>query len=665
MLWGCDTVSTGTAAPAPNLPNPVPVSQTFPAFDPTNSVIPLPNDIARNPQTGFNQFTSAADPNGTTEPFASMNSLQGFSTSGSLIIPFVGPVVPASVTNDTLPVFNTTTGQKATMTYQVLTTATGSTVFATPVVPLNPGTRYLVVVTSGVISASSGGPVISNSTTNFTKLTTPLVSGNTILNLQLAAQVASGALTLAQVQSLEGLRAGLQPVWSGAEQLVGTTRANIPMAFAFTTQPLFVDLPAARAQAVTDNRPLVNALGTAPLAGTGAAQTVDQFYMNTPGLSAAIPHAAIARIFTGTVTGRNYITNPITGPWPSPIGTGTDRPIPFFACLPAGAGPFPVVIFQHGITRNKNDIFATANGYCGQGFAVIAIDLELHGALRADMTGPDGTGTNPFINLAVLRMTRDNIRQSAVHLFYVTQAIASGQTNLDATAGPEFVPVPNARPFFVGTSMGGIVGTVAMAVENNLVRGVLNVAGGRLVATVLASPTFKPQIIAGLAQAGLIENTPDFFKFLLIAQTVVDDADPINYAPHVLTGDLAGNTPASILLQECIGDVVVPNSSTEDLARSFATAPVNPAFSQVAAINPVAGVPQVAINFVGPALFQIANAAHGAILDPGQGPTTQIITQIINFLGTNTTVNPGFPRVDNAATPVFDPSQYDNAIYGP
>lgn len=634
-LWGCDTVSTGTAAPAPTLPNPVPVSQTFPAFDPTNSVIPLPNDIARNPQTGFNNFTTPADPTGMTEPFASMNSLQGFSTAGSLIIPFVGPVVPASVTNDTLPVFNTTTGQRVTMVYQVNTTAAGSTVFATPVVPMNPATRHLVVITRGVISASSGGPVISNNTTNFTKLTTPLVNGNTIVNAQLAAQVASGALTLAQVQSLETLRAGLQPVWAGAEQLVGTTRDNIPLAFAFTTQPLFVDLPAARAQAVTDNRPLVNVNGTVPVAGTGAAATVAQFYAAN-GLANA-PNAAIGRIFTGVVTGRDYFSNHATGNWPSPIGAGTDRPVPFLLCLPAGAGPFPVVIFQHEIQRNKGDVLATANGYCGQGFAVIAIDLELHGNLKLNVGDPDGLN---FVNPGLPRLTRDNFRQSAVNLLYIVQAIMSGQTNLDATAGPELAPV---APRFVGFSIGGMVGTIAMAVEPNLQRGVLFAVGGRFSSLLLASQQFKPILINLLANAGVVENSPNFFRVFLIFQTVMDDADPINYAPHVLVGDLAQNTQASVLLQEVLGDTVMPNSATEDLARSFATAAVTPAFSQVAAINPVAGVPQVPINFVGPALFQIANAAHGALLDPGQGPTMQIVTQIITFLATNTTVNPGFP----------------------
>jgi alpha-beta hydrolase superfamily lysophospholipase len=38
-----------------------------------------------------------------------------------------------------------------------------------------------------------------------------------------------------------------------------------------------------------------------------------------------------------------------------------------------------VVIFQHGITRNRTDIFAIASTLCYAGFVTVAIDLPLHG----------------------------------------------------------------------------------------------------------------------------------------------------------------------------------------------------------------------------------------------------------------------------------------------
>ena len=50
------------------------------------------------------------------------------------------------------------------------------------------------------------------------------------------------------------------------------------------------------------------------------------------------------------------------------------------------AGGWPAVIFQHGITRNRTDLFALADALSFVGFAAIAIDMPLHGV--TDKTNP-------------------------------------------------------------------------------------------------------------------------------------------------------------------------------------------------------------------------------------------------------------------------------------
>ncbi|MGV2480389.1 UNVERIFIED_CONTAM: hypothetical protein IGO34_26690, partial [Salmonella enterica subsp. enterica serovar Weltevreden] len=103
-----------------------------------------------------------------------------------------------------------------------------------------------------------------------------------------------------------------------------------------------------------------------------------------------------------------------------------------------------VVIFQHGITGNRSQMLPLSPALTQAGFAVIAIDLPLHGAaatgseaaLRVPGTtertfdldlvnnttsapGPDGSidgsGTH-FINLASLATSRDNLRQGVSDL---------------------------------------------------------------------------------------------------------------------------------------------------------------------------------------------------------------------------------------------------------
>src|SRR5690606_33344164 len=69
------------------------------------------------------------------------------------------------------------------------------------------------------------------------------------------------------------------------------------------------------------------------------------------------------------------------------------------------------------------------------------------------------------------------------------------------------------------------------------------------------SPAFEPSITAGLFNAaGLVKPSGNYEAFLIIAQTMVDSMDPINFAEAAA----ASGTP--ILAQEVLGDLVVPNN---------------------------------------------------------------------------------------------------------
>ena len=55
---------------------------------------------------------------------------------------------------------------------------------------------------------------------------------------------------------------------------------------------------------------------------------------------------------------------------------------------PPAAG-WPVLIFQHGITRSREDMFGVADSFADAGFVVAAIDLPLHGITST--SDPSGT----------------------------------------------------------------------------------------------------------------------------------------------------------------------------------------------------------------------------------------------------------------------------------
>ncbi|MGH8042272.1 MAG: hypothetical protein ACREPN_09545, partial [Rudaea sp.] len=328
---------------------------------------------------------------------------------------------------------------------------------------------------------------------------------------------------------------------------------------------------------------------------------------------------------------------------PFPVATSTQL-IPVLLTVPNAnsgrtkpAAGWPVVIFQHGITRNRTDMFAIAATLAGQGFATIAIDAPLHGItdktnpfyvgntpfaaagahertfnldLENNATGapgPDGTidsSGSYFINLGDLLTSRDNLRQATSDLMELTRALPS--MSFDGNPTGDF---DGSRIEFVGQSLGSIIGTTFMAMEPHVNVGVLNVPGGGVVRLLDASPTFGPVIHAGLAQAGLTQGTPTYDAFMGAAQTVVDSGDSINFA--------FATAGKSILAQEVVGDANHP--SDQVIPNIVPTAPLSGTEPLLAALglSSIAHTTQAA-SIRG--VVRFTQGTHGSLLDPSSGP---------------------------------------------
>lgn len=654
VAFGCNSTDTVGPQPIPqNYPTPFP-GYTFPLVDLAGGRIPLPNNLLLNPETGRLNLPLAPgqDPS-VDSTVTAANSLDGFSTTAPILVPFRGTVKPETVTQDTLPVFDED-GDAVLVTYAVETNETGSVVTIVPVRPLDPDTTYTVVLTQGIISALSGTPILSDNVIRFLQQTTPLVDEDgTSITLGLSDE---------QAQTLEPIRLANQAVIGRAEEFTETSRANIPFAFSFKTQTLFSALPVARAAVLDANAPLVNrnpAVPTLPIAQGqgfvgGPLPTVDEFWTTLPAAVQAAPNNNIGRIFLGSVAVPQFRANPLTDFWAQPPVSGGSINVPFLLFLPdavAFPGPRPVAIFQHGITRTKGDAFVLADAFNSQGIGLIAIDLPLHGDLKAPGATSDGEG---FINPGMPRVSRDNIRQGVVGLYALTNAINNGLTDLTGDSIPELAPGSAVKPFFIGQSLGSIVGTSYLATEPNANRGVLSVPGGRIINLLLTSPAFGPPIKEGLAAAGVVEGTSDFARFVLFTQAVLDDVDPLNYAEPAISGTLRGGTGANLLQQVHLADQVILPAAQYDLSIAFGE---NTNFAQVAAVNALALVAQATSPDPGPGLFEVVGAGHGALLDPSAAPagtTVGIVTQALTFIGTGNIVSGGLRAQYAPVAPVTE-----------
>ena len=309
-----------------------------------------------------------------------------------------------------------------------------------------------------------------------------------------------------------------------------------------------------------------------------------------------------------------------TACFPTPVKK-SDETIPVLATVPNAAGcpsgqpmgGWPVAIFQHGITRNRSDMLGIAPALAKACIVTIAIDLPLHGlpppvnpmsptpleklylatggierTFNLDSAGrgpsdPAYTSAAPsgthFINLASLITSRDNLRQAASDLFTLSKSMPGTIFLQSDHMTPAGFSINASKIYFIGHSLGGIVGGTMLGVNTNVTAATLAMPGGGIAKLLDASANVSPAISAGLASNGVNKGTDLFETFMRFAQTLADSGDPINYAVaananhplHMIEVVGGGTSTAPMPPTPTVpGDLVVPNNA---LAGTLVTIP--------------------------------------------------------------------------------------------
>ena len=672
------------ATPPANNGNGTPVTGVITArFDPTASVIPLPNNLLLSGTTDLTLNIPVANPNNYADPQVAVNALDGWSTIGPGQVQFsAAPKASTLVPGSTIRLFEVTlTGPGGGVTGVVRELAantdfvtavapsdtTGRTVAIIPTTPLKQLTSYMAIVTTGVTD-NSGNDATPDQTYFLSKRTSPLCVNGASTEPLLPAATAC---------SLEPLRL-LTNSHLAAANSKGITPDKVVVSWVFTTQGITPVLQAAVGKVGQTPAPLTRiaptgktigdlGLGLAPIADIFIGTIDVPYYLKAP--ANATPAAQAAAVLQGfwqaapgayvppfNAAGLSPTSTNVTFANPFPVATKTET-IPLLLTVPnaasgktrPGAG-WPIVIYQHGITRNRTDMFAVSQTLASQGFAVIAIDIPLHGlppghpfnieATPLAATGalertfnvdlvkndgsacpagqsicpdgqPDPSGTH-MINLGSLLTSRDNLRQGIVDLFSLSKAIPT--INYDGVAGADF---DGSRISFVGQSLGSIIGTSFAAFDPAINTAVLSVPGGGIARLLDGSATFGPRIRAGLAAAGVTAGTPDYDRFMGAAQQAIDGADPLNTAfalaaKRVLVHEVVGG--GSVLPDQVIPNTVpgAPLAGTEALIRALG-------------LSPITATTQAANGVRGATRFTQGN--HGSLLDPTGSPAATVEMQ--------------------------------------
>ncbi len=270
----------------------------------------------------------------------------------------------------------------------------------------------------------------------------------------------------------------------------------------------------------------------------------------------------------------------------------------------------PMMIFHHRVFRGRADMLTVADSFAAAGMVTVSIDSAKHGdrsfctagtsgvasgwnggatcvtSLPAGAQGdkhPPGTcGTAGFAKQPVSATctgacaqaatdgipyvsgnylmttnffrTRDTMRQDLIDQSQLVRAIAFVPKGPPPTGHAVFdhmvargVIIDPAAIYYTGQSIGSVQGAANVATNSRISKAAFDVGGGTFVDLVLSSPEYAPLVDELLAELGIEHGSAAYLQFRVVAKTILDPAEPINFVGHLQTKTLpnllAGGAP--------------------------------------------------------------------------------------------------------------------------
>lgn len=546
-----------------------------------------------------------------------LNTLDGFNLQPRLSIPFSAPIDLNSVTSDTVFLLSLgstlpggDTGGQIVGINQIIWDPDTNTLHVESDELLQQHTRYVLIVTRGVRD-SNGHKLRSGALEQFRhelKTTGRLAYWRELND-------ALGAIQRAKVR-----RAGIaalsvfttQSTTAVLEKIRDQIKAEIPAPADFLLGP-----GGTRTVFSLDN--ISSMLFNRQ---TGTAPTFAPTSMAGQLLALRSIPSAVGQVAFGKYLSSDYETTAKVIP---PVGTASGIPevqsqneIYFNLFLPSGAPPpdgWPVAIFGHSLNSGKEiAVYFVAADMAARGIATITINAVGHGGgplgtLRVEQiggiaitfpAGGRGIDQNGDGSIALnegfaatppqdIIANRDGARQTVVDLMQLVREIEIGM-DVDNDTIPD---LDSSRVYYFGQSLGGILGTLLLAVEPNIHTGVLNVPGGPGIDIFRLSPVFRPALgvalslrIPSLINIGgttFDENMPlrdqpprintvpgamDLQQFFDRQEWVTVAGNVGAYAPYLRKASLTGLLPKKLVLQFAKGDKTGPNPFTTAMIRA-------------------------------------------------------------------------------------------------
>lgn len=232
--------------------------------------------------------------------------------------------------------------------------------------------------------------------------------------------------------------------------------------------------------------------------------------------------------------------------------------------------PLPVIIFGHGL-------FGTGAGYLDDSLVQRIANQFCFVVLAGDFIGLSERQLTTVVHLAndlnLINTLTDKLAQSVINFIALEHMVRNvfesdpmfqfeGQSVMDPS-----------MMFYLGGSLGGIMGGVFMAYDPYITRGALGVPGGAW------GLLFERSLAWGALQLVAYSSYKDVTEQpLLVAMLALrlEPVDPATTAPRVIHDPLPDTPAKQILMYMAMGDSLVSNLSTEFMARSMDIPVVGP-----------------------------------------------------------------------------------------
>ncbi len=255
-----------------------------------------------------------------------------------------------------------------------------------------------------------------------------------------------------------------------------------------------------------------------------------------------------------------------------------EHEVDFRVFVPEGGGDYPVALYGHGTGGGVTD-GSFAEALAGEGWG--KANLHWRGWNEDELLGTL-TSLGPFLEGSA--RSTGGVLQSMSDGFCLSRALEGelGDALAAKTLGGEPNPAGGRRPdmaepMWVGRSMGGTLGAVFAAAHTDIVAGALNVPGGGWSHMIPRSWLYEYGVQAMMAAH--YDDEIDQTLALIVAQGVWDEVDGAVWADRAVERGLV------FLLQESIGDPIVPNPGTEILARALGAVQLEPAVEVVEGLD--------------------------------------------------------------------------------